>query len=121
MTPSTNAEGVVRPPTKPQMLASVQAFLHFSDLTALEWDQNERDAYISPVQQSFYLFLLHLLQAVSRLHPECEFIFQLEREERRCLQYVAEQGNRSSEGGFALVCIQRVPFRSYETYWRCSY
>uniref|UniRef100_A0A1A8RW00 Growth hormone-releasing hormone receptor n=1 Tax=Nothobranchius rachovii TaxID=451742 RepID=A0A1A8RW00_9TELE len=36
--------------------------------------------------------------ASSRLHPECEYIFQLEREERYCLQYITEQGNRSSEG-----------------------
>ncbi|XP_078802439.1 growth hormone releasing hormone receptor, like isoform X4 [Oryzias latipes] len=50
--------------------------------------------------------------AVSRLHPECEFIFQLEREERRCLQYVAEQGNRSSEGCWpfwdAVACWPRA-------------
>ncbi|KAF3834877.1 hypothetical protein F7725_027435 [Dissostichus mawsoni] len=34
----------------------------------------------------------------SSLHPECEFIFQLEREERLCHQFIAEQGNTSSEG-----------------------
>uniref|UniRef100_A0A3Q3KMG6 Growth hormone-releasing hormone receptor n=1 Tax=Mastacembelus armatus TaxID=205130 RepID=A0A3Q3KMG6_9TELE len=31
------------------------------------------------------------------LHPECEFIFQLERDEHDCLQYMAEQAN-TSEG-----------------------
>uniref|UniRef100_A0A8C2ZDA6 Growth hormone-releasing hormone receptor n=1 Tax=Cyclopterus lumpus TaxID=8103 RepID=A0A8C2ZDA6_CYCLU len=36
--------------------------------------------------------------ALSSLHPECEFIFQLEKEERHCLQYIAEHGNRSTEG-----------------------
>ncbi|XP_069378261.1 growth hormone releasing hormone receptor, like [Paralichthys olivaceus] len=36
--------------------------------------------------------------ALSSLHPECEFIFQLEREERHCLQYIATQANRSQEG-----------------------
>ncbi|XP_054459424.1 growth hormone releasing hormone receptor, like [Anoplopoma fimbria] len=36
--------------------------------------------------------------ALSSLHPECEFIFQLEKEKRHCLQYIAEQGNRSTEG-----------------------
>ncbi|XP_024134169.1 growth hormone releasing hormone receptor, like isoform X1 [Oryzias melastigma] len=50
--------------------------------------------------------------ALSRLHPECEYIFQLEKEERRCLQYVAEQGNRSSEGCWpfwdAVACWPRA-------------
>uniref|UniRef100_A0A3Q3FV90 Growth hormone-releasing hormone receptor n=1 Tax=Labrus bergylta TaxID=56723 RepID=A0A3Q3FV90_9LABR len=36
--------------------------------------------------------------ALSSLHPECELIFQLEREEQNCLQYIVEQGNRSMEG-----------------------
>ncbi|TDH08481.1 hypothetical protein EPR50_G00097960 [Perca flavescens] len=36
--------------------------------------------------------------ALSSLHPECEYIFQLEKEERHCLQYIAEQGNRTTEG-----------------------
>uniref|UniRef100_A0A3B3X6S4 Growth hormone-releasing hormone receptor n=1 Tax=Poecilia mexicana TaxID=48701 RepID=A0A3B3X6S4_9TELE len=36
--------------------------------------------------------------ALSLLHPECEFYFQLEKEERLCLQYIAEQENRSTEG-----------------------
>uniref|UniRef100_A0A3P8UF89 Growth hormone-releasing hormone receptor n=1 Tax=Amphiprion percula TaxID=161767 RepID=A0A3P8UF89_AMPPE len=36
------------------------------------------------------------LQALSSPHPECEYIFQLEKEERRCLQYISEQGNRST-------------------------
>ncbi|XP_034438554.1 growth hormone releasing hormone receptor, like [Hippoglossus hippoglossus] len=46
--------------------------------------------------------------ALSSLHPECEFIFQLEREERHCLQFVAAQVNRSQEGCLpfwdAVVC-----------------
>uniref|UniRef100_A0A3Q1HDM0 Growth hormone-releasing hormone receptor n=1 Tax=Anabas testudineus TaxID=64144 RepID=A0A3Q1HDM0_ANATE len=37
-------------------------------------------------------------EALSRLHPECEFIFQLEKEERLCLQYIAEQANQSHKG-----------------------
>ncbi|CAK6955370.1 growth hormone releasing hormone receptor%2C like [Scomber scombrus] len=36
--------------------------------------------------------------ALSTLHPECEYIFQLEKDERHCLQYIAEQGNSSAEG-----------------------
>ncbi|XP_036971563.1 growth hormone releasing hormone receptor, like isoform X3 [Acanthopagrus latus] len=36
--------------------------------------------------------------ALSSLHPECELIFQLKREELSCLQDVAEQANRSTEG-----------------------
>ncbi|XP_034035550.1 growth hormone releasing hormone receptor, like [Thalassophryne amazonica] len=36
--------------------------------------------------------------ALSSLHPECEYIFQLEREEHLCLQYIAEHENRSAEG-----------------------
>lgn len=39
-----------------------------------------------------------LLQAWSLLHPECELIFQLQEEERTCLQHIAEQGNQSSQG-----------------------
>ncbi|KAM4574943.1 growth hormone releasing hormone receptor, like [Fundulus diaphanus] len=36
--------------------------------------------------------------ALSLLHPDCELLFQLEKEERLCLQYIAEQENRSTEG-----------------------
>ncbi|KAM9358229.1 growth hormone releasing hormone receptor, like [Symphorus nematophorus] len=36
--------------------------------------------------------------ALSSLHPECEFIFQLEKEARTCFQYITEQDNRSTEG-----------------------
>ncbi|TMS19921.1 Signal peptide, CUB and EGF-like domain-containing protein 1 [Larimichthys crocea] len=36
--------------------------------------------------------------ALSSLHPECEFIFQLEKDERNCLQYITEHGNSSTEG-----------------------
>uniref|UniRef100_A0A3Q3EID6 Growth hormone-releasing hormone receptor n=1 Tax=Kryptolebias marmoratus TaxID=37003 RepID=A0A3Q3EID6_KRYMA len=39
-----------------------------------------------------------VMKTLSRLHPECEYIFQLEKEERQCLQYIAELGNRSTEG-----------------------
>uniref|UniRef100_A0A8C5D7T8 Growth hormone-releasing hormone receptor n=1 Tax=Gouania willdenowi TaxID=441366 RepID=A0A8C5D7T8_GOUWI len=35
---------------------------------------------------------------MSSLHPECEYIFQLEKEERRCHQSITEQGNGSTEG-----------------------
>ncbi|XP_068599670.1 growth hormone releasing hormone receptor, like [Brachionichthys hirsutus] len=46
--------------------------------------------------------------ALSSLHPECELIFQLEEEERGCLQYIAEQRNGSTEGCLpfwdAVVC-----------------
>ncbi|XP_049580473.1 growth hormone releasing hormone receptor, like [Syngnathus scovelli] len=36
--------------------------------------------------------------ALTSLHPECEFIFQLEKDERRCLRSIAEQGNTSAHG-----------------------
>uniref|UniRef100_A0A674MNH7 Growth hormone releasing hormone receptor n=1 Tax=Takifugu rubripes TaxID=31033 RepID=A0A674MNH7_TAKRU len=38
------------------------------------------------------------LQALSRLHPECEMLFQLEQEERSCLRFIEEQSNGSAEG-----------------------
>lgn len=41
---------------------------------------------------------LFLRQAWSSLHPECELIFQLQEEERSCLQHIAEQANDSSDG-----------------------
>uniref|UniRef100_A0A3P8UEM4 Growth hormone-releasing hormone receptor n=1 Tax=Cynoglossus semilaevis TaxID=244447 RepID=A0A3P8UEM4_CYNSE len=44
------------------------------------------------------LSLWLLLQVSSSLHPECEYIYQLEREEQRCLQDIARQDNRSYEG-----------------------
>lgn len=44
-----------------------------------------------------------ILEALSTLHPECEFIFQLEKEERRCLQYIAEQGNTSTDGVYSIL------------------
>ncbi|XP_076009650.1 growth hormone releasing hormone receptor, like [Genypterus blacodes] len=45
-----------------------------------------------------FLTLCLAASALSSLHPECEYIFQLEREERHCLRYIAEQGNWSTEG-----------------------
>uniref|UniRef100_A0A3Q3E8Z9 Growth hormone releasing hormone receptor n=1 Tax=Hippocampus comes TaxID=109280 RepID=A0A3Q3E8Z9_HIPCM len=36
--------------------------------------------------------------ALTSLHPECEFIFQLEKDELRCLRSIAEQGNASAQG-----------------------
>ncbi|XP_054646740.1 growth hormone releasing hormone receptor, like isoform X4 [Dunckerocampus dactyliophorus] len=34
----------------------------------------------------------------SLLHPECEFIFQLEKDERRCLRSIAGEANTSAQG-----------------------
>ncbi|KAM9848934.1 growth hormone releasing hormone receptor, like [Aulostomus maculatus] len=49
--------------------------------------------------RSVLLTLSVLTRAVlSILHPECEYIFQLEKDESRCLQHITEQGNRSTEG-----------------------
>lgn len=48
------------------------------------------------------------LQSWSRLHPECEYIFQLEKEERQCLQYIAELGNRSTEGAFPFFFLHNI-------------
>uniref|UniRef100_A0A672I4B4 Growth hormone-releasing hormone receptor n=1 Tax=Salarias fasciatus TaxID=181472 RepID=A0A672I4B4_SALFA len=36
------------------------------------------------------------------LHPECEYIFQLEQEQLHCLQYIAEQANNSTEGCYPI-------------------
>uniref|UniRef100_G3PDA1 Growth hormone-releasing hormone receptor n=1 Tax=Gasterosteus aculeatus aculeatus TaxID=481459 RepID=G3PDA1_GASAC len=36
--------------------------------------------------------------ALSSLHPECEIVFQLEKEERSCLRHITEQSNSSTEG-----------------------
>ncbi|XP_026015736.1 growth hormone releasing hormone receptor, like isoform X2 [Astatotilapia calliptera] len=48
--------------------------------------------------RGIFLTLCLAPAAFSSLHPECEYIFQLEKEERHCLQYIAEQENRSTEG-----------------------
>ncbi|XP_075895441.1 growth hormone releasing hormone receptor, like isoform X2 [Nelusetta ayraudi] len=52
--------------------------------------------------------------AWSSLHPECELIFQLQEEERTCLQHIAEQANESSEGcqpfWDAVVCWPHAAF-----------
>ncbi|XP_051518210.1 growth hormone-releasing hormone receptor-like [Myxocyprinus asiaticus] len=39
-----------------------------------------------------------LLLVSSSLHPECEYIFQLARDEQRCLREIAELGNISGSG-----------------------
>uniref|UniRef100_A0AAY4CBB7 Growth hormone-releasing hormone receptor n=1 Tax=Denticeps clupeoides TaxID=299321 RepID=A0AAY4CBB7_9TELE len=44
------------------------------------------------------LILLQLLQVSAGLHPECEFIYQLEQEERRCFREMEEQRNMSDAG-----------------------
>ncbi|KAM6962517.1 growth hormone releasing hormone receptor, like [Aplochiton taeniatus] len=36
--------------------------------------------------------------ALSSLHPECEYIFQLEREGQQCLQYIEEHSNHNASG-----------------------
>ncbi|KAM4628736.1 growth hormone releasing hormone receptor, like [Polymixia lowei] len=51
--------------------------------------------YIHGVLIAMYLATF----ALSSLHPECEYIFQLAREERRCLQYIAEEQDNSSARG----------------------
>ncbi|XP_042564913.1 growth hormone releasing hormone receptor, like [Clupea harengus] len=38
------------------------------------------------------------VQVSAGLHPECEYIYQLEQEERRCLRQIEEYGNTSSTG-----------------------
>ncbi|XP_077439781.1 growth hormone releasing hormone receptor, like [Vanacampus margaritifer] len=45
-----------------------------------------------------FLALFLAPAALTSLHPECEFIFQLEEDERRCLRSIAEQGNTSVQG-----------------------
>ncbi|MBN3273723.1 GHRHR protein, partial [Polyodon spathula] len=40
---------------------------------------------------------------LGRLHPECEFIFQLKKDQQRCLKEIAENGNHTTEG---LSCSQ---------------
>ncbi|XP_056459589.1 growth hormone releasing hormone receptor, like [Gadus chalcogrammus] len=52
---------------------------------------------------SFYIVRILAALAFARngessLHPECEYIFQLAREEHRCLQHIAEQANHSLQG-----------------------
>ncbi|XP_008405245.2 growth hormone releasing hormone receptor, like [Poecilia reticulata] len=51
-----------------------------------------------PDTRGIFLSLCLTRVALSLLHPECEFYFQLEKEERLCLQYISEQENRSAEG-----------------------
>uniref|UniRef100_A0A3B3RHK2 Growth hormone-releasing hormone receptor n=1 Tax=Paramormyrops kingsleyae TaxID=1676925 RepID=A0A3B3RHK2_9TELE len=48
----------------------------------------------------FILSNLHCFsrQALATLHPECEYIFQLERDERRCLKIIAEHENQTAAG-----------------------
>ncbi|KAM9831892.1 growth hormone releasing hormone receptor, like [Neosynchiropus ocellatus] len=45
------------------------------------------------------LLLLSLAPtALSSLHPECQYVFQLERDERRCLDFIKDVGNSSTGG-----------------------
>ncbi|XP_033820638.1 growth hormone releasing hormone receptor, like [Periophthalmus magnuspinnatus] len=44
------------------------------------------------------IILILLPTALSTLHPECEYIFQLERDEQHCLEYIAEHTNKSNNG-----------------------
>ncbi|CAB1324619.1 unnamed protein product, partial [Coregonus sp. 'balchen'] len=46
------------------------------------------------------------------LHPDCEYIFQLEREEQRCLRYIAEQNHRSVSRNCTSIGWSR-PFPPY--------
>ncbi len=39
------------------------------------------------------------LQVLSSLHPECEYVFQLARDEQRCLREITDLGNLSSSSG----------------------
>uniref|UniRef100_A0A673IU98 Growth hormone-releasing hormone receptor-like n=1 Tax=Sinocyclocheilus rhinocerous TaxID=307959 RepID=A0A673IU98_9TELE len=53
------------------------------------------------------------LQVLSSLHPECEYIFQLARDEQRCLREITDLGNLSSSSGClpvwdAVVCWPRA-------------
>ncbi|XP_061895548.1 growth hormone releasing hormone receptor, like [Entelurus aequoreus] len=47
---------------------------------------------------TFFTLCLAPAALTSLLHPECEFIFQLEKDERRCLRSIAEEGNTSAPG-----------------------
>ncbi|XP_039985108.1 growth hormone releasing hormone receptor, like [Xiphias gladius] len=48
--------------------------------------------------RGIFLTLCLAPTALSSLHPECEYIFQLEKEEHHCLQSIAAQANGSHEG-----------------------
>lgn len=48
------------------------------------------------VHHSFHFLSL---QVLCSLHPECEYIFQLARDEQRCLREITELGNLSSFSG----------------------
>ncbi|KAK0149682.1 Growth hormone-releasing hormone receptor [Merluccius polli] len=64
------------------------------------------DAYATDIQQ-----------AESSLHPECEYIFQMEREEHRCLQYIAEQANHSLQAISYIKHISYVLSQGCQTFW----
>ncbi|XP_029005156.1 growth hormone releasing hormone receptor, like isoform X2 [Betta splendens] len=73
----------------------------------------ERNPIMSRFHSRGVFLTLCLAPAVlSSLHPECEYIFQLERDELRCLQYIAEQANASQTGcqpfWDAVVCWPRA-------------
>lgn len=47
---------------------------------------------------SFSLSQSLSMQVLSSLHPECEYIFQLARDEQRCLNEISKHGNLSNSG-----------------------
>ncbi|XP_067301692.1 growth hormone releasing hormone receptor, like isoform X3 [Pseudorasbora parva] len=59
------------------------------------------------------LCLASLTTVLCSLHPECEYIFQLARDEQRCLREITELGNLSSSSGClpvwdSVVCWPRA-------------
>ncbi|XP_016426983.1 growth hormone-releasing hormone receptor-like [Sinocyclocheilus rhinocerous] len=59
------------------------------------------------------LWLSSFTTVLSSLHPECEYIFQLARDEQRCLREITDLGNLSSSSGClpvwdAVVCWPRA-------------
>ncbi|KAA0706424.1 Growth hormone-releasing hormone receptor [Triplophysa tibetana] len=44
------------------------------------------------------------MQVLSSLHPECEYIFQLARDEQQCLSEITEHGNLSGSGTVGRNC-----------------
>nr|XP_057929087.1 growth hormone releasing hormone receptor, like [Doryrhamphus excisus] len=58
------------------------------------------EANMLQIQSRGAFLTLCLAPAVltSLLHPECEFIFQLEKDERRCLHSIAVEANTSTQG-----------------------
>ncbi|KAG7230839.1 hypothetical protein INR49_019653 [Caranx melampygus] len=54
--------------------------------------------------------------ALSSLHPECEYIFQLKTEEHRCLGFIAAQANKSHEGSVSRNCTSGGWSRPFPPY-----